>query len=493
VASEQENYRWAEATHPIIARLAVLRADSALRSPLEIVARVLNDVGTRGIVTAWGSDAVKAAQRQRNLDAFLGLAVAYENHCESQYEAATLTGLMFWLENPSSPELDLQPVITSGDAVHVLTYHRSKGLEWPVVIATDFESDERINVWGVRVELTGNFDVEQPLANRAVRYWPNMFGRRSKNLPLRDRILGCEEALISARGAASEARRLAYVGMTRARDLLAIAHPAKFSQSAWLHTFATGFTIPQAQAQALTLPNGEVVGAAARVLDGGGAAAAPHVFAPRWFVQRQRRDDLLREAFSPSLARAVDGAAMGEVITLGDRLIIRGDDITAIGSALHAVIAAELVNPDRADAVAQAEALLVAHGVDAYIRAADAVDVAKRFRDKVLTRFAPLAVYAEYPVMHAMANGVVARGWVDVLIETAAGWVIIDHKSSPRPKSEWSKEVAEYSGQLAAYRGAVAASGKPVVGCWIHFPISAGVVEVVLHRGALGQLAGPTK
>ena len=42
--------------------------------------------------------------------------------------------------------------------MHVLTYHRSKGLEWPVVIATDFEYEERMNLWDVRVDLTADFD-----------------------------------------------------------------------------------------------------------------------------------------------------------------------------------------------------------------------------------------------------------------------------------------------------------------------------------------------
>ena len=62
---------------------------------------------SRAISTAWGPDAITATQRQRNLDAFLDLAVEYENHCASQHEAATLTGFLFWVENPTSPALDL--------------------------------------------------------------------------------------------------------------------------------------------------------------------------------------------------------------------------------------------------------------------------------------------------------------------------------------------------------------------------------------------------
>ena len=132
LASGEQNQDWAESDDPIVSRIAHLRGQSMTQSPVEIVARVLNYVGVRPIVTAWGPDAITAAQRQRNLDAFLHLSVEYENHCASQHEAATLTGFVFWLENPTSPELDLQPVVTGGDAVHVLTYHRAKGLEWPV-------------------------------------------------------------------------------------------------------------------------------------------------------------------------------------------------------------------------------------------------------------------------------------------------------------------------------------------------------------------------
>src|SRR5690606_6906248 len=140
------------ARHAIVAALARLRATIGTQSPVEIVARVLNTIGLREVVTAWGPSAIKAAQRQKNLDALLDLAVEYERHCDAQHLAATLTGFLFWLKHPRSPELELQPVVTSGDAVHVLTYHKSKGLEWPVVVAVDLHYAWRPRLWDVRVE-----------------------------------------------------------------------------------------------------------------------------------------------------------------------------------------------------------------------------------------------------------------------------------------------------------------------------------------------------
>ena len=72
------------------------------------------------------------------------------------------------------------------------------------------------------------------------------------------------------------------------------------------------------------------------------------------------------------------------------------------------------------------------------------------------------------------------RGWTDLLLETDAGWIVIDHKSSPRPRPEWAAEAIGYSGQLAAYVTALRASGMECAGCWLHLPVGGGLVEVVL-------------
>ena len=81
-------------------------------------------------------------------------------------------------------------------------------------------------------------------------------------------------------------------------------------------------------------------------------------------------------------------------------------------------------------------------------------------------RFGDVKIHVEHPVTDMLEITQGVKGWIDTLIETEKGWVILDHKSSPRPKSEWQQEAEEYSGQLATYRKAVASGGRNVTGVW---------------------------
>ena len=478
LAVDNDASAWLDDEHPMVKRLAELRGVAEYQSPVETVARVLNDVGIREVTAGWGRDAIKAAQRQRNLDAFLNLAVEYEGYCASQHEAATLTGFLFWVRDPHSPDLDLQPTVTTGDAVHVLTYHKAKGLEWPVVIAMDFDYSEFGSLWDVRVQLTAPFDVEAPLANRTIRFWPRIFGERSRGVPILDSILDSDEARACERGTASEMRRLAYVGTTRARDLLIIALPAREVRGEWwLNAFATPEMLPSGDE--FRLVTGDVISTGYADLTLGTAVPAPPPYAPRWFARRARQPAPPREVVSPSRAPPIAGAKVAEIVDLGARIAIRGDDMTIIGSALHRIIAAELVDPGRTDALARAQAILDAGGAAPFVDAEAALACARRFRTFVDERMKPIRIVAEWPAVQALDNGQTMRGWLDVLVETADGWIVIDHKSSPRPKRDWTAEALEHSGQIACYRSMIAASGaKLAPSAWIHFPVGGGMLRL---------------
>ena len=97
----------------------------------------------------------------------------------------------------------------------------------------------------------------------------------------------------------------------------------------------------------------------------------------------------------------------------------------------------------------------------------------------------------EHPVEMSQDNGQILRGWIDLLFETDAGWIVIDHKSSPRPRSELAAEAIGYSGQLAAYVTALRGSGMECARCWLHLPVGGGLVEVVLPHTSGQALTHP--
>jgi len=478
IERQDESTTWAAETHPIIASLEALRGTIGTQSPVEIVARVLNTIGLREVVTGFSQSAIKAAQRQKNLDALLALAVEYERHCEAQHLAATLTGFLFWLENPHSPELDLQPVVTSGDAVHVLTYHKAKGLEWPVVVAADLHYGWRPRLWDVRVERDGDaFDLDRPLDGRLIRYWPNIFGPRSKGIPALEALLESREGRECLAQGERENRRLAYVGLTRARDVLVLAVPDREpSADAWIHTFRCADLLPHGDR--LTLASGISIATRSELLGGTIEGAAPARFAPRRMPERAPRAERSRERVLPSSLPPVGGMQIADRIDLGARIRLRGGDMAAIGTAVHSAIAAELVNPGRADAAERIGKLLAAARVDAFVAADDVLAAAVRFREHVMRLFAPRRILVEWPLEHVLADGRVVRGSVDVLLDTDRGFIVIDHKSSPRPRSEWIADALEHSGQLDSYRRALDAAGLHVAECWIHFPVSGGLLRL---------------
>lgn len=159
-------------------------------------------------VEALDLDAALAAgpdgeRRRRNLEKGLALATRFG---ERGGTAAELAARLRWLASqpPREPEADLD----DAEAVTLLTVHAAKGLEWPIVFLPDLAAPTRSDADRARLDPDGRLcaDWYDPASAGFVRT-PSLEAAR-------------EEA---KRASAAESRRLLYVALTRARDLLVLS------------------------------------------------------------------------------------------------------------------------------------------------------------------------------------------------------------------------------------------------------------------------------
>ena len=95
------------------------------------------DIGT--CLREWGDMARRASHR----DAIVQLAQDYEEEAFEAGTAATLSGLMTYLDGLADSKQDTRLCPYGLDAVTLLTYHKAKALEWPVVVLAELGGSQR--------------------------------------------------------------------------------------------------------------------------------------------------------------------------------------------------------------------------------------------------------------------------------------------------------------------------------------------------------------
>ena len=229
LAKEEHSSRWANELD-VIKDLKDLRKEVSELSSSEILNLVLEKTDIRRVVVVWGNP----QQRLSNIDQFSKLALQYEETCNRLHTAASLGGFLLWLAELESAGIDAQGSGESPDSVNVLTYHKSKGLEWPFVICHSLEQPLRDNVWGLSIKSDATeVDLTNILGNRWIRYWINPYADQIRKTPLEDRINESDAKQKAKSDALQEEARLLYVGMTRARDYLII--PTRKKPTKWLN------------------------------------------------------------------------------------------------------------------------------------------------------------------------------------------------------------------------------------------------------------------
>ena len=220
------------AREEILERLDALRKETAEHSTSEMINLVLERIDLRRIAVGWGD----GEQRLANIDELRRLAVAYEDNCHRQHRAASLGGYLLYLNQLLRDDDDMQGASERPDAVNVLTYHKSKGLEWPAVICFDLDQNLRADVWGravLPIDSEAPVDLQRPLADRWLRYWVNPYDRLTSGVGWVDALQESRQKQEATESALAEEARLLYVGTTRARDYLIL--PTSHSKGApWL-------------------------------------------------------------------------------------------------------------------------------------------------------------------------------------------------------------------------------------------------------------------
>jgi len=450
-------------------------------TPAEALDVALGAGNVFATVSAWGPSQSRSAQRRANLEALRGLAQQYEKSCATTHSPATVAGFVFWCDEITAQGLDKTAADDRAEAIHVMTYHGAKGLEWPVVICADLDFERKTRLWDLIVVQDTVFDAHDPLANRRLRFWPWPFGGQQTGIPLATQIESSAAGQGALAAAAREELRLLYVGFTRVRDMLVLV-TRRGQASTWLDLLQTPWLKPlDGAGTVLHGPLGPAqVPSRTRIIQPPASIFVPAAAASyRWFPPPLQPTPKLPALVVPSKQPQLATAKVVQTIDLGGRLTMSGTvDEHDLGNALHAIFAAEFINPKHPDRLASIERLLRAHDLDQNqnIKAQDVAALTDRFAAHIEKLFQPKSIFIETPFSISINNGQRISGFIDLLLETAKGLVIIDHKSFQGKSADWPVRALSYSGQLDAYRNCCYDS--PIESVWIHFPVGGGMVQV---------------
>jgi hypothetical protein len=165
----------------------------------------------------------------------------------------------------------------------------------------------------------------------------------------------------------------------------------------------------------------------------------------------------------------------GESETIGAGFDKRGEPNPGhLGDAIHGFFAAA-ERDGLEDSVRRsiAAGLLSRYEVAGALDPDDLLKAGDAFKNWVNRKWPGAKWHREMPMMYRLDKSIV-RGFCDLALQTEGGWVVIDHKSHPT-----AEKAAGHAGQLKAYaEGIEKATGKQVLGCWIHLPLVGAVVPV---------------
>lgn len=475
---------------PVIARLNELRGNIKSQSVSALVETLVIELNLYALVKRWDN----AQAETTNLQVFVDLAKKYEESATKLGRAATIAGFIDYFCNQK-----LQGAADSS-GVRLITYHKSKGLEWKVVImlsldnnVTDAQDIAKKDVLGChthRAEKPTPEIINPPMTISLVRniYTTSANSHFSSTIVARLQQHPEWESICRARK--EEQARLLYVGVTRARNILILAAKGKDDtiNLDWFRT--TGLDTVQ---ETLTEESEQdVLGVGIpfmiEKLDADNLLAWPQpesgtvldIAADFSSLDKIRNLSPSKAGYLPhDIGKIINDQEVRireSVPTDREAYAKMGDFIHQVFCCMDDGIGKEQIEQLRDDYgftsknMQEPEKLIEAWN---YLMSALEQEYGASVRR-----------IHEMPFRHLDAEGRLVSGYVDFIWETEDGYVIVDYKTCAggyhlifQPGNE--HYAGNHGNQLDCYQRALEAAGKkPVKARLIYYPITRFLVEV---------------
>lgn len=405
-------------------------------------------------------------------------AKKYEDVCQAAFLPCTDMGFLEYLGKNEPPI----PSTSHTEAVSILTYHSSKGLEWPVVIMASLDKEVREpSLFEVRQEMVAGskFKSTDPLANRIVTYLPWPFGDNKKVDEVDALTDGLPEIAALRYAEESETRRLLYVGMTRAREKLILFNTIKKV----VEESMLGVLQKDSQALLAFDPDNSKIVVNKKKLDcaykgPSSVASGAYVTAEKHSIVLPQGTPLIGDVkplyLQPSNISEKDFSfsfgeiSIGKNFKWGNKRILKRvkDDARAdiIGSAVHLFLGSDNGKLDHVDSI------LKSWNLNETLDANELVEASDRLHNSIKELWPSGKVFHEVP-MEMSLDGSIVRGAIDCLVVTENEVAVIDHKTITATDDQMLAVGNKYKYQLAAYATAVQRHFKgKKVSTWIHNP-----------------------
>ena len=452
-----------------------------------LVESLVIELDLYAVVQSWEN----ALSEETNLQVFIDLARKYEDASAKMARPATVLGFIDFFTN------QLQKGAANEEGVRLFTYHKSKGLEWKVVIMMSLDEDPGDTTDIATKNMLGchNHREKKPTVNNTnppmtISLVRNIYG--SKNVekaavasrmqqhPLWDTIRNQEIA---------ESARLLYVGVTRARNVLILAAKAKDGavDLSWFRAEGcNNLDLMYAGKDSIDIFR---IGMpfVVETIDpkSQGLLSEPDKSTQRVHNFGTDYSSLDNPLYlSPSKA----GNTPHNINTINDKecrmeVRVNDDDNALMGDFIHQVFCCCDDNIN----VEQIVQLRNSFGFSDKNMSEPGrlLDSWKYLTETLEAKYGKaIKRHHEKPFRHIDSNGHIVSGYIDLIWETEDAYVVVDYKTCPGNYSLVFNPVNEhYAGrhgdQLDCYQRALEAEGKKkVVARIIYYPVTQFVVEV---------------